>query len=188
AVSDPVIAPRAARHAEQTAEKVEILDAGGNGQTFETAEAELHRILEPGLRARILESLGITALVAELQRIGRDFGNRNVLELAVIEQRLEPGGSAHAHVIVGRRNDELVGFEVLVEYELSGLRTFDPEVLRHFPAQEAADLRTNDVRDPIHGKKSVRLGHARARPPHFCDVTAFGNIQSPAASSPAMKR
>ena len=70
-------------------------------------------------------------------------------QVAAVEHQLQPRRRADAHVIVGARNDELVGLDVLVEDELAGLRTFDPEIFRRLAAQEAANLRADDVGDPI---------------------------------------
>src|SRR5262249_29230297 len=69
----------------------------------------------------------------------------------VVEHRLEPLHRPHAHVVVGAGDDELVGFDVLVEYELAGLRTFDPEIFRRVAAREVvADFRPDDVGYPVH--------------------------------------
>jgi hypothetical protein len=54
-------------------------------------------------------------------------------------------------VIVRARDDELIGFNVFVKDELTGLRTLDPEIFRRLPTQEAADFRPDDVGYPIHG-------------------------------------
>ena len=141
----------AGRHAERAAHEIEILHADGHHQAFEAADAELHRVLQSGLGARVLQAVGIAALVAELERIERHFRHGDVFELAAIEHGLQPHRRADAHVIVGTRNDELVGLDVLVEDELAGLRTFDPEIFRRLAAQEAANLRPDDVGDPVHG-------------------------------------
>src|SRR5262249_61090300 len=41
-------------------------------------------------------------------------------------------------------------FQIFVEDELPGLRAFYPEILRHLALEEAADLRPDDVGDPVH--------------------------------------
>jgi hypothetical protein len=57
----------------------------------------------------------------------------------------------HPHVIAGAGDDVVVVLEVAVEDHLAGLRTLDPEILRHLPlVEEAADLRADDVADPAH--------------------------------------
>ena len=61
----------ARRHAERAAHEVEILHRDDDGNAVELAEAELDRILQAGLGARILEAVDVAALVAELQRIDR---------------------------------------------------------------------------------------------------------------------
>src|SRR5262249_45073992 len=69
----------------------------------------------------------------------------------VVEHRLEPHHRPHAHVVVGAGDDELVGLDVLVEHELAGLRTFDPEIFRRVAAREViADFRPDDVGYPVH--------------------------------------
>ena len=62
-----------------------------------------------------------------------------------------------------------IRLDVLVEHELPGIRALDPEVLRRVPAfRNAADLRADDVRDPVH-RLSLRAlagapsAHAGAR-------------------------
>src|SRR5262249_13194011 len=61
-----------------------------------------------------------------------------------------PRGRTHAHVIVRPGNDELVRLEVLVEDHLPGFRAFDPKVLRHLALQKGANLRPDDIGDPVH--------------------------------------
>jgi hypothetical protein len=53
-------------------------------------------------------------------------------------------------VVVGARDDEQICFDILVKDELTRLRTFDPEILRHLTPEHAADLGPYDVRNPIH--------------------------------------
>ena len=66
----------ARRHAERAAHEIEILHADHDGKTVELAVTELHRVIEAGLAARILEPVDIAALVAEFQRIDRHFRAR----------------------------------------------------------------------------------------------------------------
>ena len=114
-------------------------------ETVELAVAEFHRIGGPGLAARILQAVNIAAFVAKPQRVDWHFGQCDVEPGLVVEHRFEPRGRSHAHVVVGAGDDELVRFDILVENELAGLRTFDPEILRHLAAEYAADFRTDDV-------------------------------------------
>src|SRR5690606_16307974 len=60
----------------------------------------------------------------------------------------------HAEMIVRARHDELVGLEVLVEDHLAALRALHPEIVRDLAlrGQEAADLGTHDVVDPVHAR------------------------------------
>ena len=140
----------ARRHAERAAHEIEILHGDDGGEAVELAVAELDRVVQPGLAARVLEPVDIAALVAEFQRIDRHFRHGDVEPGFVVEHRFEPRHRAHAHVIVRARNDEQVGLDVLVEHELAGLRTFDPEIFRHFAPQDAADFRPHYVGDPVH--------------------------------------
>src|SRR5262249_3180887 len=114
--------------------------------TFELAQAELDRVVGPGLAARILEPLRIAPFIAKLQRIERNLGDSDVDPGLVVEDGFQARLRAHAHVVVGPGNDELVRRDVLVEHELPGLRTFDPEILRRLATREVvANLRTDDV-------------------------------------------
>ena len=61
----------AGRHAERAAHEVEILHADRHRHAVELAEADLDRVVEAGLGARVLEAVGVAALVAEFQRIDR---------------------------------------------------------------------------------------------------------------------
>src|SRR5262245_2353113 len=86
---------------------------------------------------------------------------------------LQPLVCIHAHVVVGARNDELVGLQVLVEDHLPSIRTLDPKVLRHVPLgrEQTTDLRT-DVVDPVHalcssGSTPDRGGHPYYRAPRW---------------------
>ena len=137
-------------HAERAAHEIEILNRQHHAKTVEPAVAELYRVVHSGFVARVLEPIGVAALVAKAQRVGRHFRNGNVEPGLVVEHRLQTHGRAHAHVIVGARDDKLVGFDVLVEHKLAGLRTFDPEIFRHLAPQHPADFRTYDVGDPVH--------------------------------------
>src|ERR1700722_1195589 len=42
------------------------------------AEAKLHRVVQAGLAARVLEAVGIAAFVAEFQRTNRHLRNRDI--------------------------------------------------------------------------------------------------------------
>ena len=158
----------ARRHAERAAHEIEILHRDDDAGAFELAVADLDRVVQPGLGARILDAVDIFALVAEFQRIGRHFGQRDVVPGLVVEDRLQPRHRAHAHVVVRAGNDELVGLDVLVEHELPGIRALDPQILRRLAAQDVADLRPDDIGEPIHGSlrnavKRIRLDYMAVR-------------------------
>src|SRR4029078_9769574 len=119
---------------------------------------------QAGLGARVLEAIEIPPLVAELQRIGRNLRQRDGEAGFLIEDRLEAGHRAHAHVIVRAWDHKLVRLDVLVEHKLTGLRTFDPEILRRLARiEEVANLRADDVGDPVHGLMSLNLLRRRSR-------------------------
>ena len=80
----------ARRHAERAAHEIEILHADHRGKPIEPAEAEFHRVVQPGLAARIFQPIDIAALVAEFQRIDRHLGHGDVEPGLVVEHRLEP--------------------------------------------------------------------------------------------------
>ena len=163
AVSRPLIDRLARRHAERAAHEIEILHADHDRQAVELAEAELDRVVHAGLGARVLEAVGVAPLVAEFQRIDRHLGDGDVEPGLAVEHRLQPRRRAHAHVVFGAGNDELVRLDVLVEDELPGLGALDPEILRHLAAsEEVADLRPDDVGDPVHRVTlEVPMHHAR---------------------------
>ena len=75
----------ARRHAERAAHEIEILHADGHHLAFEPADAELHRVLQAGLGARVLQAVGVAALVAELERIERHVRHRDLFVFAVVE-------------------------------------------------------------------------------------------------------
>src|SRR5262249_50675489 len=152
----------AGRHAERTAHELKILDTDDHREAFERARRKPHRVLKSGLRAGIAQAVEIASFIAELQWIDRHLRHRDRLELAFVKRRIEPRPGAHAHVIVGIGDHKLIGFEVLVEHQLSGLGTFDPQVLRHLTAQEAADLGPAHMRDPVHRPSPRRVLWPRA--------------------------
>src|SRR5262245_37426747 len=70
---------------------------------------------------------------------------------------MQPLLRIHSHVVVGAGDNELVGLEVFVKDHLASLRAFHPEIVRYLALrcrQQPADLRADNVVDPIH---SVRL-------------------------------
>src|SRR6185312_13305992 len=66
-------------------------------------------------------------------------------------------------MIVRAGNNELVRLDVLVEHKLSGIRTFDPQILRRLAAQNIADLRPHDVGEPVHGSLRIATSGDRFR-------------------------
>ncbi len=62
--------------AERAAEEIEILHGGDDPLAFEPAGSGKHRIGKAGLAARVLQPVGVAALVAELERIDGDLGKR----------------------------------------------------------------------------------------------------------------
>ena len=147
----------AGRHAERAGHEAEVLRSGDDVLSVELAFADEHRVVELGVRLGILEALGVTAAVAELERVVRNRPHRHALVLAAVEEVLQAHIGRHAHVIVGARDDELVGLEVLVEDHLPGLRALHPKIVGDLALrrQEAADLRPDDVIDPIHALRPL---------------------------------
>src|ERR1700730_1610100 len=60
----------------------------------------------------------------------------NQVSLSKIDFRRAP-----AHVVVRAGNHELIALDVFVEHQLPGIGTFDPQILRSFAAQDAANFR-----------------------------------------------
>ena len=137
-------------HAERAAHEIEILHGDDDGGAFQLAVADLDGVVQAGPGARVLDAVGIALLVAEFQGIGSHLRQRDVVPGLVVEDRFQPRHRAHAHVVVRAGDHELVGLDVLVEHELPGIRALDPQILRRLAAQDVADLRPNDVGEPIH--------------------------------------
>ena len=76
AVSSPVITASPAAMPSEPPMKSKSCTPIDDRQAFELAEAELDRVVQAGLGARVLEAVDVAALVAELQRIGRDLRQR----------------------------------------------------------------------------------------------------------------
>ena len=137
-------------HAERAAHEIEILHRDHDAGALELAVADLDGVVQAGPGARILDAVGIFALVAEFQGIGGHLGQRDVEPGLVVEDRFQPRHRAHAHVVVRAGNHELVGLDVLVEHQLPGIGALDPQILRRLAAQDVADFRPDDVGEPIH--------------------------------------
>jgi len=136
-------------HSQRAAHEVEVLHRDHDRGAFELAVADLDGVVQPGAGAGILDAVGVFAFVTEFQGIGGHLGQRHVEPGLVVEHRFQPRHRAHAHVIVRRWNDELVGLDVLVEHELPRIGALDPQILRRLAAQETANLRADDVGDPV---------------------------------------
>ena len=106
-------------HAERTAHEIEILHADDHRQTFELAEPELDGVPGSGLAARVLEAIGVAALVTKFQRIERHSAIAMSIQVWLSKIDFRRCDRAHAHVIIGAGNDELVRLDVLVEDELA---------------------------------------------------------------------
>ena len=73
---------------ERPAHEVKVLDGGHDRVAVQLADAGMDRIVETGLAARVLQAIGVAALVAELQRIERHVGEMDGGVFLVVEQRL----------------------------------------------------------------------------------------------------
>ena len=142
----------ARRHAERAGHEAEVLRRGDDCLAVQRALTDENGVVELGRRLGVAQPIGVAAPVAELERVQGDGRHRDLLVLAGIEEVAQARIGAHAHVVVGARHHELVGLEVLVEDHLAGLGAFHPQIVRHLALrrQEAADLRTDNVVDPIH--------------------------------------
>src|SRR5271166_6023273 len=139
-------------HAEGASHEVEILHADDDREPFQLAEPELDGVVGSGLAARILEAIGVPALIAEPERIEGNLGYGNVDPGFVVEYHLETRRRAHAHVIVGAGDDEVVRLNILAEDQLSRFRALDPQIFRGVaPSEVIADFWPHDVGDPVHG-------------------------------------
>ena len=142
----------ARRHAERARHEAEVLGGSDDVDVVELALADEDCIVELGFVLGRLEAVGVALAVAELERILRHLGDGNLGILAAVEQERQPLLRVDAHVIVGARDDELVGLEILVEDHLPRLGALHPEVLRQLAlgGEQVADLGTDDVVDPVH--------------------------------------
>ena len=143
----------ARRHAERAAHEGEILHGDDDRQVFDGAGGVEDGVFQAGLGLRLLEAIGVALLVAELERILDDLGVFQGLVFALVEEIFQPFLGRDLHVVAGSRDDELVGFEVLVEDHLAGLGILDPQIFRHIgaPAEHRIDLRADVIGDPVHG-------------------------------------
>src|SRR5207244_1779350 len=83
---------------ERATHEVEVLHADHQGEAVELAVTELDGVSGAGLVARVLEPVGIAALVAELQGIDRYRGNRDVEPGFSVENRFHARRGAHTHL------------------------------------------------------------------------------------------
>jgi hypothetical protein len=96
-------------------------------------------------------------VIAVLEWVDGNLWQRHVKPGLVVEDRLQPRVRAHMHVMVGTRDHELIGFDILGKNQLAGFRALDPQIVRdRAAAQKIADLRPNDVLDPAHALPRAR--------------------------------
>ena len=149
------------RHAQRAALESEILDGDRDALPLERSESQGDRIGGAGIGAVLLQAIRVPLDVAELERVGQRLRRGDFLVSRVVEQRGEAGLGADRHVVAGAGNHHEVGFQILVEDELTALGAFDPEIVRALPAQERPDFRRHDVGDPVHGIAFLyRVGEA----------------------------
>ena len=113
-------------HAQRAAHEGEVLHRDRHREAVELADAGLDAVVDAVLGAGFLDAVGVFALVAELQRIGRHLRHGDLLVGAVVEHGRQPHLGRHAHVIARLRHDRLVRLEVLVEHHLAGVRGPSP--------------------------------------------------------------
>src|SRR5262249_10573265 len=82
------------------------------------------------------------------------------LVLTIVEDMRQPLWRIHAHVVVGAGNDELVGFQVLIEDHLPRFGAFHPQVVGDLPLgrEQPTDLGTDAV-DPVHASRAPSTRH-----------------------------
>src|SRR5262252_1905129 len=176
-------------HAERAAHKVEILHRDDNRKAVELAKAKLECVFQTRLGARVAQPVGIAPLVPELQRIGCDLRYPDVDPGLSVEHRFEARRCAHAHVIVGNRNDELVRLDVFVKHELPRVGAFDPQILRHLaPVEKATDLWPDDVGDPVHEVYSAACCRALRTPAASSVTSSWTDATVAAVALPAASR
>src|SRR5262249_39650215 len=90
----------AGSHAERTAHEVEILNGDRDHLTFEPTDAELHGVLQSGLGTGVFQTIGVTALVAKLERISCYLCQGNIFEFPAVEDGLQAQRRTDAHMIV----------------------------------------------------------------------------------------
>src|SRR5690606_7238524 len=164
-------------HAERAAHEAEILRRSDDLLTVQGAFANQDGIIELSFRLRVLQAVRIATAVPEFQRIKRNTGNRILRVLTAVEKMLQACIRTHAEMVVGARHDELVGLEVLVEDHLAAFRAFHPEIVRDLAlrGQEAADLRTHDVINPVHARALLTLRY----PTKTSSLTSSSSCYSP---------
>ena len=95
--------------------------------------------------------LGISLLVAELQRVGQRLGHLDLGEDAAVEQRGEAVARRDRHVVAAMGADVQVVRQFAVEQHRAALVALGPEVLGHLAAREhRVDPRADVVGDPVH--------------------------------------
>ena len=84
-----------------------------------------------------------------------------MMALRLAKGRATWGKAGKRWLRVGQAANELVRLDILVEDELSRFRTLDPEIFRSFATiQEVANLRADNVRNPVHRASLKPKGHA----------------------------
>ena len=106
--------------------------------------------------AAFLQSVGIFFGVPELERIHGDFGQGDTVIDAVVEQLGEAFGRGQAEMVVAWWTDPMIGQQIPMEHHLAATGAFLPQVFRRFPfADERAEFRPDEIREPIHDPVSV---------------------------------
>ena len=138
-----------------------------------------------GLDAVLLQPVGVALDVAKFQRVGRRLRHRQLFEFAVVEQRGEARLGGDRHVVAGARHHHEIGLEILVEDELAALRALDPQVFRRVAPQERADLRRDDVGNPVH-RPSLDSGAALTTPRTPAAIVSTSPATAATVSGPAL--
>src|SRR4029078_8370540 len=113
----------------------------------------------------------ILATVTKLKRVLLHGRYCDLFLLNAVEKMLQSLFGLHPHVMVGARHNELIGLEVFVKDHLPSLGAFHPKIVRDVTLrrrQQPADLRADNVVDPVHscwllvGRRKLCLPPRRA--------------------------
>ena len=172
--------------AHRAAHEIEIEDGSDHRQAGDAAMRNHDRVLLAGLFALLLQAVAVALLVSKAQRVGRRLRQFDAHERSFVEQHRQAAQRRQPHVVAAMRAHPRVRLEVAVENHLGAGRALVPEVLGHLRlAHEGADLRPDEIGQPVHGALSVRLARRRqaARRAPRCRAPARSRARRPGPPS-----